>query len=287
MKQRLSHTAKLAQAAGSLSALALLPAGAQAGIVYHPEGFGPITVTSPNTFWDVDTGSANNNGAEFNLHGSSGYASMDSNGLNARGLVQANGQFNDAFQKLAAGFGVGPTLAGGYQWGGAGQNVRTIIDYYGNVGGDAAVGGFVGGGNEYFGFRFTDSTGGLFYGWANLNIDLANSNFSIQCWAYNDQANGSINVGDAGSATSCGQTAGGVPGTLHAVLGPARLGRGRRPGVAQAQAGAGAGVGGLMRERPARFLKPGRPFYERRDARSVSSSAGENIGLGSVGAWYR
>jgi len=60
------HTAKLAQAAGSLSALALLPAGAQAGIIHHSTTVGPVTTSVNTTFWDVDTGSANNNGMDSN-----------------------------------------------------------------------------------------------------------------------------------------------------------------------------------------------------------------------------
>jgi hypothetical protein len=229
MKQRLSYTAKLAQAAGSLSALALLPAGAQAGIVYHNTVIGPLALPAGGFIpWDVDSGNPNNNGAEFQLYGSSSVGNegfLSSYNLNARGLVQTAGQGGPVFQKLGLGFAVGPTLAAAYQWGNPGLGLRTILATFvgSGLGGAAQAGGFNGGGNERFGFRFTDSTGGLFYGWANLNIDLANRNFSISEWGYESCANTGIAVGATSGGASCSGAGGGggavpEPSTLSLAL---------------------------------------------------------------------
>ncbi len=228
----LSYGDKIALAAGSL---ALLPMGAEAGIVYHPEGVGPINVHSPYTPWDVDSGNPNNAGDEFlmaGFHGTSASISTAAPGF-ARGMVQTNSQSARTFQKLAMGFAIGPSLSGHYRWG-ATHVVRTIISHGGTtVGSGAAPGGFTGGGNEYFGFRFTDLTGGLFYGWANLNIDLANQQFSITEWAYNDVAEAPIAVGDTGTAAVP------EPGTLSLALlgmgaGGLRAWRGRKAAQASA-----------------------------------------------------
>jgi hypothetical protein len=214
----LSYVEKIALTASSLSALSLAPMAGQAAIIYHSGAFGPVGVFDGNMFWDVDGA----NGAEFNLHGSSStYVSMTSHGLNARGLVQSASQNPNypVFKKLGLGFGVGPSLAGVYHWGVSGQGFRTLLSSGGSTVGSAAFfGGFSGGGNEYFGFRFTDGEG-LFYGWANLNLDLLKGEASIQCWAYNNVADGSIAVGDTGGSTiSCGQAPIPEPSTHALVL---------------------------------------------------------------------
>lgn len=187
------YGARLAQAAGSLSTLALLPIGAQADVVYHSTGF--TVGMNANTYWDVD----GNGSKEFRFHGTGSYLYMDSIGSNGRGLVQAAGMTNaDAFQKLAMDSVVGPNLAGGYKWGGAGQAGRLMLSSSLNsnivIGKDAKDGDFVGGGSQYFGFRFTKGVN-LFYGWGELNFDLANGQLSVTRWAYNNIPNFPIPVG--------------------------------------------------------------------------------------------
>ena len=190
-KAALTRSKKVALAASSLSTLALLPAGAQAGIVFHNTAIGPNTPTSNNT-WDVD----GSGGTTFKLNGISSQARLNSDGARGRGLVQKTNQRNSGFQNLALNVVVGPSLGAGYRFGGAGFNDRFVA----STGAVAfTANGFSSGVPGYIGFQFTDASGSnLYYGWAEITIDAPNTAYTINEWAYNSTAGGPISVGDTG-----------------------------------------------------------------------------------------
>lgn len=226
MKSKQSYSDKLAQAAGSLSALALLPTGAQAGVIYYDT---PLVITpdlGTSIEWNVD----NKGGAEFALFGNYSYSSnpysnpghytptgsggstwvsgtysynpwtnrnvgIADHGLNGRGMVQASvGSDPRLFQNLPVGFILGPTLAAGYRLT-RGSVMRWVAS---NSSLARSAVGFGSGVNGYFGFKFTDGVD-LFFGWAEINIDAPNTTYTINRWAYNDTPDGSIKVGQTAS----------------------------------------------------------------------------------------
>ncbi|BBL76866.1 PEP-CTERM sorting domain-containing protein [Methylomagnum ishizawai] len=185
---------KIALAAGSL---ALLPAGAEAGVIYSNT---PISSPGPSAstpvFWDVD--SASGNGDEFGLSFSSGCGCLRSglvifsSGLNGSGFVAQTGPGNPfGIANLPLGFKVGNSLASGYA-GGFGATYRFITSS-GNLG--SAPQGFAADVPGYFGFSFTDGID-YFYGWAEMTISLSSQEFTISQWAYNDTPYAAICVGE-------------------------------------------------------------------------------------------
>ena len=195
-KAALTRSKKVALVASSLSTLALLPAGAEAGIVFHNTAIGPNTPTTNNT-WDVD----GSGGITFKLNGSSSAARLNSNSARGRGLVQKNTDGNSFFRNLALNFVVGPSLgAGGYQFSPAGKSSRWVA-ISSNVAQSAV--GFSNGVPGYFGFKFTDAGGSnLYYGWAEMTIDGSISAYTINKWAYNSTAGGSILVGQTADVSA-------------------------------------------------------------------------------------
>ena len=194
-KAALTRSKKVALAASSLSTLALLPAGAEAGIVFHNTAIGPNTPTTNNT-WDVD----GSGGTTFKLNGVSSKfnseARLNSDGVRGRGLVQKTNQFGSEFQNLALNVVIGPSLGAGYRFGGAGFHSRWVAQS-GIVASTAK--GFSDGVPGYIGFQFTDAGGSnLYYGWAEITIDASNTAYTINEWAYNSTAGGSILVGETG-----------------------------------------------------------------------------------------
>lgn len=212
-----SDAEKLALATGSLS---LLSFGAQASIIYtvspvtinlnHPTGMGS------GVTWSVD-----GSHSTFNLWNNAGagsfFLNIASKGtLLGRGLVRQDTQgVKEKFVNLNLGFWVGPSLAAGYKFGGR-TNYRSVLTRTSrNIGmGNYAV-KFTSGVNGFFGFRFTDA--GLtnqFYGWAELNLNKASpGTVTINRWAYNNVAGGSIKVGQTTADTSIPE-----PGTLSLTL---------------------------------------------------------------------
>ena len=222
----LSYTQKISLAAGSLSALYLLPTVAQASIIY---GNTPVSLafnvadgTSVN--WDVDGA----DGADFRLWKAgnfntgaiflasriqTGTGTSTYNGniytypkfgpMNGRGLVGPT-FFTDNIQALRKSFVVGPTLANNYVWGKgstSGYSDRNAMQK--TTYGAYAIGydfnyGFNPGDN-YFGFRFL-SGADLLYGWATINFDLTGGIVTIKEWAYNDTADTPIHIADTTNA---------------------------------------------------------------------------------------
>ncbi|MCG8428673.1 MAG: hypothetical protein MI754_15065 [Chromatiales bacterium] len=211
----------------SISALYLLPTVSAEAAVTNGGAIGYNLGGTP-VFWDVDSDGSN----DFRLHGFQstyttgtvtsmyGGAFLDSgtgfsplrdeqkkpvkafpapNPLNGRGMVQASPERPGRPQKLSDGFMVGPSLASGYSWGASGLQYRVVVystSGSGDVGNDMQNGGFVGGGSEYFGFRF-ESNGQTHYGWAEIDINASTApfGFTITRWAYEDTPDTPIAVG--------------------------------------------------------------------------------------------
>lgn len=204
----LSYTQKLSLAAGSLSALYLLPTGAQGGVVHVSGSPVSLAMSAPNgttVNWDVDGA----HGPDFQLWKRFtfplGMIYMASRmpfqaPMNGRGWVGPLA--NEAVvQALHPSFVVGPTLAA--YWG-PGQRWRTAMGggfsgtyHLASGTGFATMGGFQAGDN-YAGFRFLSGTD-MLYGWALINFDLTAGIVAIKEWAYNDMPNGSIHIADTGA----------------------------------------------------------------------------------------
>ena len=111
-------------------------------------------------------------------------------------MVQKTNQFGSEFQNLALNVVIGPSLGAGYRFGGAGFHSRWVAQS-GIVASTAK--GFSDGVPGYIGFQFTDAGGSnLYYGWAEITIDASNTAYTINEWAYNSTAGGSILVGETG-----------------------------------------------------------------------------------------
>ena len=191
---------------GLLSALYLLPAVAQAGVVYVTGSPITLSLTDPvgtTVSWDVD----GINGPEFEVFrasfgGSQSIQIASVNAaftpLNGRGFV-GPGVNDDNVQALHGSFNVGPTLAA-YAWGVSAYRYRNAMY---DVGGGAQIGydmvGFVAGQDGYIGFRF-NTPGGFEYGWATINIDPTKQRVTIKDWVYNDTPNAPVHVPEPSTA---------------------------------------------------------------------------------------
>lgn len=222
---RRSVAQKLSITAGAVAALG--QASAEATVVYvddSPVTLGAFDGQGSTANWDVDGA----NGDDFqlwvrsstfnssfyfssqsffysnNFYGIVNFASRSYGGgqaLNGRGLVGPGGVRGSALNQS---FNVGPTLAGGYQWGLDGVSYRSAAradsnfqssyggsNFFGNEGPGIDFVNFQDGLN-LLGFRF-DSNGDLLYGWAEVQI--SGSEVTITRWAYESDADTAIHVG--------------------------------------------------------------------------------------------
>ena len=216
-----SDANKLALATGSLSALSLLSFGAQAEIIVTNTPVA-INFTHATGIENAVTWSVDGTNVTFKLWKNIGggnsflnFASMNS--LLGRGLVRQDAQGNPAsmFVNLGLGFGVGPSLAAGYNIGGRTNNRTMLSAKAGILKIPDIAKNFASGVNGFFGFRFTDTgLANAYYGWAELNLNTASpGTVTINRWAYNTVAGGSIKVGQTTSDTSVPE-----PGTLSLTL---------------------------------------------------------------------
>ena len=216
-----SDANKLALATGSLSALSLLSFGAQAEIIVTNTPVA-INFTHATGIENAVTWSVDGTNVTFKLWKNIGggnsflnFASMNS--LLGRGLVRQDAQGNPAsmFVNLGLGFGVGPSLAAGYNIGGRTNNRTMLSAKAGILKIPDIAKNFASGVNGFFGFRFTDAgLANQFYGWAELNLNTDSpGTATINRWAYNTVAGGSIKVGQTTGDTSVPE-----PGTLSLTL---------------------------------------------------------------------
>ncbi len=192
-----NHTAKLAKTAGSLSALALLPVGAQAGVIQvtgSPVSLSMAAADGSIAHWDVD----GSGGSDFRLwkQGAAGVGTifLGSDGSNGRGLIAPFA--TDNVQGLNTSFMVGPSLAG-YAWGSGaagGYAARNAMQ----TGPGAFKIGYdwnfnIHTGDNFFGFRFMNGAN-EFYGVGVINFDIVNGIVTLEKWAYNDTPDGQVHV---------------------------------------------------------------------------------------------
>ena len=221
-----SDAEKLALAAGSLS---LLSFGAQADIIYTANSV-TIDFTHTTGIGSAITWSVDGSHSTFKLFNNNGNGSFflvlsSAGSLLGRGLVRQDAQvsYNRRFVNLGLGFGVGPSLATGYNFGGR-ANDRSMLSWI-NAGTHNTVAiplnakNFTSGVDGYFGFKFTDAgLANAYYGWAELNLDTASpGTVTINRWAYESCTGQSIAAG----ATTGGATCGGSvpePDTLSLTL---------------------------------------------------------------------
>ncbi len=214
------HTLKLAQAAGSLSVLALLPASAQAGIVFddtNPISVSGATPSGNGVNWDIDGSGI----AELRLWKNSVGSILLSNSGNGNWIA---GQFNRPVP-LALGAIVGSgALAGGLAWAGK-TSYGTVMQ---SASSSAQTPNPLQPGNDYIGISFKNA-GNTYYGWADLNLDVSNPSDGVATiteWAYNDTANGSIAVGETTSPAAPNPPAPNPNGTVPEPSSLALLGLG-------------------------------------------------------------
>jgi len=121
------------------------------------------------------------------------FASIDD--LNGGRLVVPVVSGGDGIAKLPLSAVIGTGLAAAYKFHALAQNSNSIT-FSGNIGGDAASGGWSVGDTGFFGFMFT-SSGDTFFGWGEMEITgtPVGSGFEILQAYYEDTPNTSVLAG--------------------------------------------------------------------------------------------
>ena len=209
-KRMLKVTKKAAMTAGSLSAIALAPAAAEAAVVTvtgSPVSLAMSAGHLAKSNWDVD--GADGIDFQFVKWGSPGSYGLYIGSRTYPGATYLNGggfvapKHGGYVQRLNQSFSVGPTLSS-YVWGPAGWMARTVMctyNYYGLCpGGPSYYVGYrfaAGGcdvGDNIFGFRFEDGNNDMHYAWANINFDTDNGVVTIDKWAYESTPNTAVHI---------------------------------------------------------------------------------------------
>ena len=194
-----SHGEKIALTVGSLTSLAFMPVGAEAGII-HVTGT-PITVSlsTPNytgVDWDIDgTGGADfflwrSDSSLFLAVGSDSVTGPSPSLGNGLGLVVTHPTRDYQIKNLAAGFMIGATMAAPYRIGLNASDWMTVLHHTNSPGDDLVLG------DNLIGFAFKSGADTL-YGWAEVSISSGTA--TINEWAYNDTPGGAIAAGDGGT----------------------------------------------------------------------------------------
>lgn len=217
LPQGLTFTQKIGMVAGSVSALYLLPTGADAAIVYHNT---PLTISNSSTVgfdngisWDVD----GNNVEEFRLWKNIAFTTIDNTNRTFLNLFNnssaffvflsapapSSRYFAYQIEKLSQSFQVGQTLAANYAFGDQ-SSFRSIAFEFSNLPG-AGIPNFSSGQDGYIGFKFNIGPD-THYGWATLNYTWNSEtdfSYTIKEWAYNSCANDSIHIADTTGVGPC------------------------------------------------------------------------------------
>ena len=198
--KRMSFAQKLALAGGAGAAITGLAAQSADATPIQSTTL-PLSppATNGSTFWDVDGDGTD----DFKLQNLGGFAYLTELGA-ARFVAPGSRTIEDGFAKLTAGFNVGGTMTGGFNFFASDNDFITITGS-GNIGADASEQGWSIGDIGYFGFKFTNTTG-VHYGWGQLNLHgatgsfVAGQGFTFTEAYYNSDPNAPIAVGDTGSA---------------------------------------------------------------------------------------
>src|SRR5262245_25894458 len=164
-------------------------ADAQGGIVYNNTPIS-VVIATPGTVsvpWDIDGNAI----ADFTLSTFLDFSASVNGGGRFINRVSVSEDGIEALGNVASVLDVGPNLPAGYFWGAA-NAVRTMISIYTAVfsyGADAMNNGLAFGWgppiSQLVGFRFGTGINERF-GWAHMEINLAQGKLSVLDWAYED-----------------------------------------------------------------------------------------------------
>lgn len=218
---------KIGAAVGSLSALYLLPAVAQAGSIVHNPGPGPTLDLSAffnqTATWSVDGANpafALVRSATSRTHttsvGSSSIVRYTyrtatlffKSAANGRGFLTSGGQL----AALKSAFSIGNTPSA-YAWGGPAAALARRSQSLSNSSTNRdSISPYFPDGTNFIGFRFLNPSDGnkVDYGWALLAFDSTNNvSAAVQDWAYACGGD-PIAAGQTSTDTSCSPTGGGT-----------------------------------------------------------------------------
>ena len=221
---------KIGAAVGSLSALYLLPAVAQAGSIVHNPGPGPSLDLSAffnqTATWSVDGTNpafALVRNATSRTHTTSNGSStiitktyrsgtlLFNSALNGRGFL-TTGAGGGRLAALKPAFSIGNTLTA-YAWGGPAAALahrsQSLSSGFTNR---DSISPYFPDGTNFIGFRFLNPSDGnkVDYGWALLAFDSTNNvSAAVQDWAYACGGD-PIAAGQTSTDTSCSPTGGGT-----------------------------------------------------------------------------
>ena len=180
---------KMATLAGSLAAVGTMQADSLAEIQYFNNS--PITLSfsdGSDVDWDVDgDGEWDSVLAAHTWGDGAGVLSIETTN---DALYIATDGTGDDFVRFAVSESVGPSA----NWStGSGVLVSFHPEAVGYHLGSAAEDN-LNSGDNYIGFRLTKDGGDVFYGWANLNLDLTAGAVTLTEWAYDDTTDAAIHV---------------------------------------------------------------------------------------------
>ena len=205
----------------ALTATAVMASQAHGAIVKSPtvgSGIKPPSTPKTTFDWDVD----NDGNKDFYLsHFSISFPNQSAifSGADAgKQFVAPGPTFQDALLKLSSGFVVGAVMTGGALFPGVKQNGS--LTQAGGLQSQARYGGWKLHDTGYFGFKFTDNTTGIHYGWGEMTISgtPAGQGFEITQAYYDSTPGQSITVGAVPEPNSLALLALGALGAVGIAL---------------------------------------------------------------------
>lgn len=198
-KNKISYGEKLALAATSLPALAMLPAGAEAGIIHVTGSPVSLSFSDPDgssALWDVDGAGSIAPIGELKLFRST-FGSSSNNYISFGNLGAGNSillTYSYSVARLPGSFHVGPFMSGASFYFYNASTGPVLHGGYSTTSGPwiHTHNGFIEG-DQFIGFRFTDGID-QFYGYSNWNVNFTNRSVTITDWYYNDVADAAIHV---------------------------------------------------------------------------------------------
>ncbi len=193
---------KMATLAGSLAAVGTMQADSRAAIQHFNTS--PVTASFSDedgyeAGWDVDDDGTLD--AQMVVESTTGASSSEGEilmtSVNTGVEIATDGGTDRDFVRFAESESVGPSA----NFRNLDAGLLSFNSSFAGYGLNSAVEDHLQSGDNYIGFRFDkdDGSGDIFYGWANLNLNLTNGTASITEWAWEDTANTAIDVADTGA----------------------------------------------------------------------------------------